>query len=69
MKEKKEKENFETILKRLEEIVEKLEKGGLDLEESMTLYEEGIDKANLLNTLLSEARGKIHPTRQSGPRY
>ena len=55
----KEKESFETILKRLEEIVEKMERGGLSLEESMFLYEEGIKKAELLNTLLSEARGKV----------
>ena len=55
----KEKENFETVLKRLEEIVEKLEGGGLSLEESMVLYEEGMKKTEMLNSMLSEARGRV----------
>ena len=56
---KKEIDNFEAILKRLEEIVEKMESGGLGLEESMSLYEEGIKKAEKLNALLSEAQKKV----------
>ncbi|MFC1528629.1 exodeoxyribonuclease VII small subunit [Candidatus Latescibacterota bacterium] len=55
----KEKKNFEAVLKRLEEIVEKMESGGLSLEESMALYEEGIKKAEMLNAMLSEARGRV----------
>ena len=55
----KEKKDFETVLKRLEEIVGKLEGGGLSLEESLILYEEGIKKAESLETMLSEARGKV----------
>ena len=40
---KKEKENnFESNLKKLEEIVEKLESGSIGLEESVKLYEEGM---------------------------
>ena len=54
-----EKETFETILKRLEEIVEKMESSGLSLDESMALYEEGIKKAEQLNAMLSEARSKV----------
>lgn len=54
-----EKEQFEEILKRLEEIVEKIESTGLGLEESMALYEEGIKKVEKLNTILSAAREKV----------
>ena len=53
------KEKFETILERLEDIVEKMENPGLDLEESMALYEEGIKKAEMLNEIISEAREKV----------
>jgi exodeoxyribonuclease VII small subunit len=53
------KEQFEAVLKRLEEIVEKMESGGLSLEESMALYEEGIKKSEKLNAMLSEARDRV----------
>ncbi len=54
-----EKENFEAVLKRLEEIVGKMESGGLSLEESMALYEEGVKKSEKLNAMLSEARDRV----------
>jgi len=54
-----EKESFEALLKRLEEIVGKMESGGLGLEESMSLYEEGIKKAEKLNEMLAEARDRV----------
>ena len=38
----KDKNNFESNLKRLKDIVEKLENGEVDLEESVKLYEEGM---------------------------
>jgi len=53
------KEGFEDILKRLEEIVAKMEGGGLSLEESMALYEEGMEKSGKLNAMLAEAREKV----------
>ena len=53
------KEKFEVLLKRLEEIVGKMESGGLGLEESMSLYEEGIKKAEKLNEMLAEARDRV----------
>ena len=56
---KAEKKSFEEILKRLEEIVEKMERGSLGLEESMKLYEEGIKKTDMLTSMLSEARDKV----------
>ena len=51
--------SFEEILKRLEEIVEKMEGGGLGLEESMKLYEEGIKKIDILTSMLAESRDKV----------
>ncbi len=51
--------SFEDVLKRLEEIVEKMESGGQGLEESMKLYEEGIKKTEMLTAMLSEAREKV----------
>ena len=56
---KSEKISFEDILKRLEDIVEKMETGGVSLEESMKLYEEGMQKITLLTSMLSEAREKV----------
>ncbi len=56
---KSEKKNFESILKRLDEIVGKMDSGGLGLEEYLALYEEGMKKAETLTTMLSEAREKV----------
>jgi exodeoxyribonuclease VII small subunit len=51
--------SFETALKQLEEIVQRLEKGELPLEESLKLYEEGIQLSRLCHGKLEEAEGKI----------
>jgi exodeoxyribonuclease VII small subunit len=50
---------FETALKRLEEIVQALEKGELALDESLRLYEEGIELSRLCHAKLEEAEVKI----------
>ena len=50
---------FETALKQLEEIVQRLEKGELSLEESLGLYEQGIRLSRLCHAKLEEAEGKI----------
>jgi exodeoxyribonuclease VII small subunit len=50
---------FEDALKQLEDIVAKLEKGELALEESLALYERGIGLARLCHAKLEEAEGKI----------
>jgi len=50
---------FERALQQLEEIVQKLEKGDLPLEESLALYEDGIRLARLCHGKLEEAEGKI----------
>jgi exodeoxyribonuclease VII small subunit len=51
--------SFEAALKQLEEIVQRLEKGELPLEESLKLYEEGIQLSRLCHGKLEEAQGKI----------
>lgn len=50
---------FEDCLKRLEEIVERLEKGDLSLEESLALFEEGMKLSNSCRGELDQAEGKI----------
>jgi exodeoxyribonuclease VII small subunit len=51
--------SFEGALARLEQIVQRLEKGELPLEESLVLYEEGIRLSRLCHAKLEEAEGKI----------
>jgi exodeoxyribonuclease VII small subunit len=53
------KEDFESLLRRLEEIVEKMDGGGLGLEESMKLYEEGVRNSDRLTAMLAEARERV----------
>jgi exodeoxyribonuclease VII small subunit len=50
---------FEAALKQLEEIVQRLERGELPLEESLKLYEEGIRLSRLCHAKLEEAEGRI----------
>jgi len=50
---------FEKALKRLEEIVEKLEEGDLDLDQSLKLFEEGVKLSKVCNKRLNEAQKKI----------
>ena len=56
--EKKEVE-FETALKRLENIVENLENGELSLEAALKQYEEGVRMADLCSKRLTEAEKKV----------
>ena len=50
---------FEAALARLEQIVQRLEKGELALEESLVLYEEGVRLSRVCHAKLEEAEGKI----------
>lgn len=50
---------FEKAMKRLEDIVEQLEDGQLDLEKSLQLFEEGIQLARHCAGKLQEAEQKI----------
>ncbi len=51
--------NFTKALRRLEEIVEKLEDPKLDLEEGLKLLEEGVKLHKLCKEKLTEANAKI----------
>ena len=51
--------DFEKNLKRLEEIVSKLEGGELPLEESLKFFEEGITISRACNQKLTEAENRV----------
>ena len=51
--------SFEQSLARLEEIVEELEDGNLDLTESLACYEEGVGSLRQCYELLEKAEGRI----------
>lgn len=55
----KEKVTFEKSLKRLEEIVGKLEEGNAPLEDSLKLFEEGVKISRLCTAKLEEAKKKV----------
>jgi exodeoxyribonuclease VII small subunit len=57
---KKKKLDFEEAFRRLEIIVENLEKGEITLEESMKIFEEGIDLVKYCTKQLNEAEGKLY---------
>ncbi len=51
--------NFESSVKRLEEIVRLLENGDAPLDELMNLYEEAVKLTKVCNKLITEAEKKI----------
>ena len=57
---------YETAIKRLEEIVALLEKGGQTLDESVKLFEEGASLASFCNKALKDAELKITKLAQTG---
>ena len=51
--------DFEKKLSRLEEIVQKMEKGDLALEDSLKLFEEGVKLSRECHSRLNEAESKV----------
>lgn len=51
--------DFETSLKKLEEIVKELEEGELTLEQSLERYEQGVALARFCSSKLEEAEKRI----------
>ena len=51
--------SFEESLKKLETIVDQLEKGDLKLEESLKLFEEGVGLSSACKQELDTAEGKV----------
>ena len=50
---------FEDALSRLDEIVEKRERGKMELEESLGLFEEGVKLVRFCSSKLEEAKKKV----------
>jgi len=55
----KKKQTFEQALKKLEEIVEKIESGQIGLEESIAEYEKGIKLVKQCRAILQAAEKKV----------
>ncbi|MGA2284781.1 MAG: exodeoxyribonuclease VII small subunit [Dehalococcoidia bacterium] len=62
---KKSKETFEELYRRLEETVAKLEEGGLPLERSLALYEDGMTLARRCQEMLDTAEVRIRQLRET----
>ncbi len=58
--------SFEEILKRLEEVVQKLEQGDLPLEKSLAIFEEGVRLSHLGTTRLDEAERRVEQLLSTG---
>lgn len=52
-------EKFEGAMKRLEDIVQSLERGDLSLEESLEIFEEGMKLVGFCSKKLEEAEQKV----------
>jgi exodeoxyribonuclease VII small subunit len=52
-------EHFDQHLERLRGIVEKMEQGGLGLDESLKLFEEGIQLSRRLFDMLNRSEGRV----------
>lgn len=57
---------FEAAVKRLEEIVEKLEQGNIPLDDSLSIFEEGIKLSRFCNARLEEIERKIEILTEEG---
>lgn len=57
---KKNTNNFEQQMKRLQEIVEQLEKEDIDLDSSLNLYQEGLTLSKNLKAELNKFEDKIN---------
>ena len=58
--------DFETSIKRLEDIVSKLEAGNLDLDTSIKSFEEGVALVKECQKIISEAELKVNKLLDSG---
>ncbi len=52
-------ESFDELLVKLREIVENMEKGGSGLEESLKMFEEGIELSQRLFEILNKTEGRV----------
>ena len=66
MGEEKKEVEFETALKKLENIVENLETGDMSLEQALKQYEEGVRMADICSKRLTEAEKKVEVLMKTG---
>ena len=57
--------NYSIAIERLEEIVQALERGGIPLDETLKLYDEGAKLLNFCQQELASAEGKLNEMRLS----
>jgi len=65
----KRRERFEDLYRKLEETVAKLEEGGLSLDETLALYEEGMGLARRCQEMLQQAELKITRLKEAFAAY
>jgi exodeoxyribonuclease VII small subunit len=58
-------DTFESLYRRLEDVAARLETGNLPLEESVTLYEEGMRLAQQCQALLAVVEQRIETLRET----
>jgi len=58
--------DFETALKKLEEIVKKLENGELSLDSALELFEEGVKLSRFCHTKLEDAERRVEILLKNG---
>ena len=58
--------DFETALKKLEDIVKRLENGELSLDSALELFEEGIKLSRFCHTKLEEAERRVEILLKNG---
>jgi exodeoxyribonuclease VII small subunit len=61
--------NFESAMKRLEQIVDELENGDLTLEASIKIYEEGVELMTFCTSKLDLTEKKIQILQKKGNRF
>ena len=57
--------NYSKAIERLEEIVQALERGGIPLDETLKLYDEGAKLLDFCHQELASAEGKLNEMRLS----
>jgi len=58
--------NFEQALKELEDLVERMERGDLSLEESLKCFERGVELTRICQQALKEAEQKVQLLLEKG---
>jgi len=60
---------FEKAMTRLENIIEELERGDLDIDKSLEIFEEGIKMSRLCSKKLNDAEAKIEKLSKGKNRF